>query len=215
MYSLYFCRFQRGNRTCAVDIFGLRFSDGLGIVSRKQASGPVSFCMGKVAKWSVKCGMMMWVRRGDRRKGGAPSLLSWGQVKLVLQRIFYALVVDLLMKRNNRELSQRCAGLRMQICQMLCPARGRNELACAQPQATIDDHIGAPFWSCNQETLVGDQRNIPKRSAHRVLALMRHVKDVKVVDHGGRMQLQAPTARPLPHTLPNSTIPEVPRNYCH
>jgi hypothetical protein len=118
------------------------------------------------------------------------------------------------MKRNNRELRQHCARLRMQICQMLYPARGRNELACVQPQATIDDCVGTPFRSCNQETLVGDQRTIPRRSAHRVLALVHHVEDVEVVDRRGRMQLQASTVRPLSHILPNSAIPEVPRNYC-
>jgi hypothetical protein len=119
------------------------------------------------------------------------------------------------MKRNNREQrSQRCAGLRMQICQTLCPARGMNEPACAQPQATADDPVGAPFRSCNQQTVAGDQCTIPTRSAQRVLALVRHVEDVTVVDRGGRMQLQASTARPLLHTLPNSAIPEVPRNYC-
>jgi hypothetical protein len=118
------------------------------------------------------------------------------------------------MKRNNHEqLSQRCAGLRMQICQTLCPARGMNEPACAQPQATANDPVSAPFQSCNQQTVAGDQRTIPTRSVHRVLALVRHIEDVDVVDRGGCMQLQAPTVRPLLHTLTNSAIPEVPRNY--
>jgi hypothetical protein len=90
------------------------------------------------------------------------------------------------MKRSNREqLSQRCAELRMQICQTLCPAKGMNEPACAQPQATADDPIGAPFQSCNQQTVAVKQRTIPTRSAHRVLALVCHVEDVDVVDHGG------------------------------